>query len=85
MYEEEDSYKLSIKCGKNTDSIEKLEELCRDKIEKLIEIIHIPENTTIHVPCWTSNAFAELICVGHIRKKGDGTIEYELDNSESTL
>lgn len=76
---------LVIKCEKNSDSLEKLEELCKAEAEKLLPTIEI-DNEGISVPCWTDGpGFTELIGVVYFRKDANGNIYYEFDDSESTL
>lgn len=77
--------KLVIKCGKNSDGLEKLVELCKAEAEKLLPTIEIT-NEKISVPCWTDDpGFAELIGVVCLKKNADGNVIYEFDDSESTL
>lgn len=76
---------FSIRCGKDSDGLEKLEQLCKEEAYKLIEEINMPENTTIEIVFWTDECFSELICVGHFKKDGSENITYEFDYSESTL
>lgn len=77
--------KLVIKCGKNSDSLEKLKELCKAEAEKLLPTIEV-ENGSISVSCWTDGAgIAELIGVVYFRKDANGKIYYEFEDSESTL
>ena len=75
---------LTINCGKNSDSWEKLESLCNAEAEKLLQTIRIT-NDTLSVPCWTLSRRTELIGVMHFYKGENGVITYELDSSESTL
>lgn len=76
---------LVIKCGKNSDSLEKLEELCKAEAEKILPTIAIKDGD-ISVPCWTDGpGFAELIGVVHFKKDANGNVIYEFDDSESTL
>lgn len=78
--------KLSIHCGKNTDSMEKLEKTCKEEAEKLAKTLELAEGDAVSVPFWTPGpGFPELICVGVFRRDENGSIVYELDFSESTL
>lgn len=74
-----------INCGKNSDSLEKLESLCVAEADKLLPSIKVSvEKVTI--PCWTEGpGFSELIGVIHFKKDANGNVVYEFDNSESTL
>ena len=74
---------ISIKCGKTTDSFEKLQMLCKEEAEKLLETIEI-SNQTISVSFWTSD-IPELICVGNFSRETSDLIRYELDFSQPTL
>jgi len=77
---------LTIKCGKESDSFEKLEQLCNAEAEKLLTKLDVPNETVVEVPCWTAGfGFAELIGVEKFSKDEKGTIVYKLDISESTL
>lgn len=76
---------LIIKCGQNSDSLEKLETLCLAEAEKLLPAIEIMSEK-VSVPCWTNEpGFAELIGVVNYSKDSNGNIVYEFDTSESTL
>lgn len=75
---------LVIKCGKNSDSFEKLEKLCIIEAEKLISKLQFSNQDTIDVPCWTSD-FPELIGIIIFKKATDGKISFELDTTETTL
>lgn len=76
---------LVIKCGRNSDSLEKLEALCRTEAEKLLPSLKIKDEE-VEVPCWTSGpGFAELIGVIYFKKDINGSVVYEFDDSESTL
>lgn len=76
---------FSIRCGKESDGLKKLEQLCKENGEKLLKEINLPENTTISVAFWTDECFSEFICVGYFKKDENGKITYNLDFSESTL
>jgi hypothetical protein len=80
-YEDE----ISIRIGKESDGLEKLEQLCREEANKLIKTTMMHGNTTVAVPFWTDECFSELICVGYFEKDENGNITYRLDFSESTL
>lgn len=76
---------LVIKCGKNSDSLEKLEALCKAEAEKLLPSIEVKDEK-ISVACWTNDpGFAELIGVVYFKKDANGNVVYEFDDSESTL
>jgi len=75
---------IFIKCGKTTDSFDKLEMLCKEEAKKLSETIEFSNLEVVSVPFWTSD-FPELICVGSFSKNESGLIVFELDFSESTL
>lgn len=76
---------LVIRCGKSSDGLEKLVELCKAEAEKLLPTIEIT-NEKISVPCWTDGpGFAELIGVVYFKKNADGNVIFEFDDSESTL
>mgnify|MGYP007101829836 CR=1 FL=1 len=76
---------LVIKCGKNSDSLEMLEALCKAEAEILLPTIEIKDEK-IAVPCWTDGpGFAELIGVVNFSKDANGNVVYDFDNSESTL
>ena len=75
---------ISIKCGKHTDSFEKLAILCKEEANKLSETIEISDLEVVSVPFWTA-VIPELICIGRFSRDASGSIVYELDFSESTL
>lgn len=79
--------RLSVSCGKNTDSMEKLANLCEQEAEKLVKTLDIAEGDAISVIFSTISGpgFPELICVGVFSRDDSGKIVYELDFSESTL
>lgn len=86
MKKENQQSKLSIHCGSNTDSMEKLANLCEQEAEKMLSTIEIPENEVVSVPFWVQEpGFPELICVGKFKRDESGKVVYELDFSESTL
>jgi hypothetical protein len=76
-----------VYCGKNTDSMEKLTNLCEQEAEKLVKTLDIAEGDAISVIFSTipGPGFPELICVGVFSRDESGKIVYELDFSESTL
>ena len=77
---------ITVRCGKTTDSMEKLERICMEEAEKLSKTIELPEGNAISVPFWASEpGFPELICVGKFSRNETGKVVYELDFSESTL
>lgn len=77
---------IAVNCGKTTDSIEKLEKICKEEAEKLIKTLDLRKGNAISVPFWTSGpGFPELICVGMFSRDESGKIVYDLDFSESTL
>lgn len=76
---------LVIKCGKNSESLENLEKLCKAEAEKLLPSIEIHDER-VGVPCWTKEpGAAELIGVIYFMKDPNGNVSYEFDNSETTL
>jgi len=75
---------LKIVCGQDSDSMEKLEALCREKAELLINKIDFADRNTIDVDFWTEG-MPELICVVHFQQNKLGEVTFELDFSESTL
>lgn len=76
---------LVIRCGNNSDSLEKLEVMCKAEAEKLLPSIVI-KDVIVKVPCWTDGLGAsELIGVICFKKDANGNVVYEFDNSESTL
>lgn len=78
--------KLSIHCGKNTDSMEKLEKTCKEEAKKLVKTLELAEGDSISVPFWTPGpGFPELIGVGIFSRDETGKVVYKLDFSESTL
>ena len=78
--------KLSIHCGKNTDSMEKLGKTCKEEAEKLAKTLELAEGDAMSVPFWIPGpGFPELIGVGVFSRDENGSIVYELDFSESTL
>lgn len=86
MKKENQQSQLSIHCGSNTDSMEKLEKICKEEAEKLAKTIELPEGDSVSVPFWTPGpGFPELIGVGVFSRDKSGKIVYELDFSESTL
>ncbi|MBQ8866773.1 MAG: hypothetical protein IJ013_03505 [Bacteroidaceae bacterium] len=75
---------LKVVCGQDSDSIKKLEALCREKAEELKNKIEISNGNTVDVSFWTKG-MPELICVGHFHQNKLGEITFVLDFSESTL
>lgn len=76
---------LVIKCGRNSDTLEKLEALCKEEAERLMPSIEVKDNK-VEVPCWTDGpGFPELIGVICFKKDVNGKLVYEFDDSESTL
>lgn len=75
---------LEIRCGKETDSYDKLEELCEKEAEKLAKTIKVSDGAVVKVPCWTNDTH-ELICVVRFERGNDGSVVYTIDTSESTL
>lgn len=74
-----------IKCGKNSDSLKKLEAMCKAEAEKLLPSIEVKDEK-VSVACWTNGpGFAELIGVVYFEKDANGNVIYEFDDSESTL
>ncbi|MBO5185937.1 MAG: hypothetical protein J6B91_02655 [Prevotella sp.] len=84
MRKENQEHYISIKCGKTTDSFEKLKELCEKEAEALTKTLKVPEHTAVSVPCWTKDV-PELIGVALFRKDNDGSVIYSLDFTETTL
>lgn len=77
---------MSIHCGHNNDSMEKLESLCKAEAEKLLPTIEVPNDKIVRVPCWTGGyGFAELICICNFSRNSVGVVNFDLDFSESTL
>lgn len=77
---------IVVRCGKNTDSMERLEEICKEEAEKLSKTLELAKGDAISVPFWTPGpGFPELIGVGVFNRNESGSIVYELDFSESTL
>lgn len=78
---------IVVRCGKTTDSMEKLTNLCEQEAEKLVKTLDIAEGDAISVIFSTipGLGFPELICVGVFSRDESGKIVYELDFSESTL
>lgn len=76
--------KLSIKCGKVSDSIETLKRICDIEATKLKNELVIENGKSLTVPFWTSDV-QELICTGVFKNNGNGEITYELDFSNTTL
>lgn len=78
---------IVVRCGKTTDSMEKLTNLCEQEAEKLVKTLDIAEGDAISVIFSTipGPGFPELICVGVFSRDESGKIVYELDFSESTL
>lgn len=75
---------IKVRCGKESDSLETLMELCKNQAEELKKTIDLQEQDEVTVSFWTED-FPELICVGTFRKTESGEIVYDLDDSESTL
>lgn len=75
---------LKMVCGRDSDSMEKLETLCKEKAEELKNKIDFSDGNTVDVSFWTEG-MPELICVGHFEQNKLGEITFELDFSESTL
>ena len=76
--------KISINCGKTTNSFEELKILCQKEAEQLSKTIEISQQEIISVPFWTSD-FPELICIGNFKKDDSGSTIYDLNFTESTL
>lgn len=75
---------VSVHCGNVSESLEVLQELCRNEAEKLLSNIDFSSSDEVAVSFWTKDVH-ELICVGHFYKKDGKTISYDLDFSETTL
>lgn len=66
---------IAIHCGKNTDSMEKLEKICKEEAEKLVSTLELAEGDAVSVPFWTSGPdFPELICVGKFKRDESGKV-----------
>lgn len=77
---------LAVHCGSNTDSMERLADICKEEADKLAETLKLAEGEEVSVPFWTSGpGFPELICTGIFKRNDNGKIVYDLDFSESTL
>lgn len=77
---------LSIHCGKNTDSMERLADICKEEADKLAETLKLAEGDVVSVPFWTLGpGFPELICTGIFKRNDNGKIVCDLDFSESVL
>lgn len=86
MKKENPQNEIVVRCGKTTDSMEKLEKICKEEAEKLAKTIDLSKGNAISVPFWAPEpGFPELICVGKFSRDKSGKIVYELDFSESTL
>jgi len=86
MKKENPQNEITVRCGKTTDSMEKLERICKEEAEKLAKTIELTEGDAISVPFWAAEpGFPELICVGVFSKDENGNVVYELDFSGSTL
>lgn len=70
-----------VHVGKVSDSMEKLEKLCKEKAELMAKTM----TDIVKVPFWTEEPAEELICVANFSKGEDGRMTYELDFSQSTL
>lgn len=69
-----------VTVGKVSDSMEKLEKLCKKKAEKMVKTM----TADAEVSFWTAD-IPELICIAKFCKGGDGNYNYTLDFSQSTL
>lgn len=86
MKKESQQNDLAVKCGSNTDSMERLADICEEEADKLAETLKISEGEVVSVPFWTSGpGFPELICTGIFKRDDNGKIVYDLDFSESVL
>ncbi|MBO6117845.1 MAG: helix-turn-helix transcriptional regulator [Bacteroidales bacterium] len=81
MYDPEETFSI----GKNTDSLEKLESLCKEEAEKLLTTLDMADMQNVSIPFWTSDSPTELICVCNFTTNSKGKIKYSLDFSQSTL
>ena len=90
--EKEEDITFTFHCGKNSDSFEDLEKMCRQLADKLVDVLDaieikgVPENMKVEpeIVFWTSDIPAELICVGNFYYE-DEKNKYELDFSKTTL
>lgn len=86
MKKENPQNEIVVRCGKTTDSMEKLEKICKEEAERLAKTIDLSKGNAISVPFWAPEpGFPELICVGKFKRDESGKVVYELDFSESTL
>lgn len=77
---------LAVHCGSNTDSMERLADICKEEADKLAETLKLAEGEEVSVPFWAPEpGFPELICIGKFKRDNKGKIVYKLDFSESTL
>jgi hypothetical protein len=75
-----------IKCGKNSDSLERLENLCKIEAKKILPNISIKDGDKVIIPCWTTGpGFSEAIGDVIFTKDESGNIVYEVDLSTSAL
>lgn len=82
----ETSNQYSVRCGSNTDSMERLADICKEEADKLAETLKLAEGEVVYVPFWTSGpGFPELICTGIFKRDDSGKIVCDLDFSESVL
>ena len=72
----------SIKIGKTSDSLSKLERLCMKKAKEMSKSIDFSGEMVVSF--WTKD-FPELIGLCKFTKEPDGTIVYDIDFSQSTL
>lgn len=76
---------FSIQCGKTTDGLLRLQNLCAKKAIELSTTIEIADpDKEVSVPFWTTD-IPELIGVAYFKKFKKGNFLTKIDFSESTL
>lgn len=74
----------SIHCGSADDNLETLKKVCEVEATKLCLTLNVKSGEILEIPFWTSD-FPELICVGKFSMSDNGSVNFDLDFSESTL
>lgn len=82
---ENDFGEWRIRCGREEDGVDRLEELVRKDAEQLISRISLPPNESLEVQAWTKSLFSDYICSVVFNADNSGNISYELDFSESCI
>lgn len=77
--------KLEIRCGKSTDSYERLMELCRNEANKVVTELQNADSMKVEIEFWTDEQPAEFICVCRFERDESGNVSYSMDDSASTL